>query len=451
MHPARNSLGASLVRGALLWSALGAAAFVLLVAEAVTHGATSDVLVALGLLACFAVGGVAGALVHSRTAALRERGSAGFAWALVGGAAALTTMLAARLLARTAAIPEMEAGRIAVVTDWPAIVRLTVAATLFGVLWARTAMSRERTAVIAGLTDDVGNGVLLFYLAMPAIASFAFLFESKHIPLPETPEDARKVIVAAEREAHARPRDAQSQMVLAVSFMRLGRLDDAIPAFERVVQLTPENAYAHDALGWALNRERKYAEAVPHLEEALRLDARYADALHNLGVSNLGLKHYQAAEVVLREAVRLDSHKPSLAADYADALYERGQVRLALQYIQRASRMAPDEVRYHGIAGMLLRDQGRFAEATAQFGEIIRLDPHSFGGWVDIGITQYLAGNASAAVDAFTEGKRLDPQAFEQHQMAQAMLRDALQGRTDRVHVRLRGSAAPDSIRTAGR
>ena len=430
--------------------ALGALAPLLLLGDELLHHDAADVLVALALLACFAASGALGGLVHGATVRMRARGYTGTSWAIVGSVTALTTMLGARLVTRVGTIPMMQADRIAVVTGVPAMVRLVLVAALVGALWARTALKPERTPLMVGLSDEVGGVWLLTVLGIAAIGSFGFLFESKRTPLPETPEEARKILASVEREARARPRDAQSQFTLALSLMHVGRLDDAIPAFQRTIQLAPDNAWAHSALGWSLNRRRKFAEAIPHEEEALRLDPRYVDALFNLGEANLGLRHYQAAEVALREAARLDPHRGYVAAEYANALSERGKLSLAVQYILRASRLEPDVVRYHGLAGMLLRDQHRFAEASAQFREVIRLDQKSFLAWMDLGITQYLAGDASGAAASFNEGKRLDPQKFEEHQMARQMLRDAEQGHTDGVRVRLRAeSAPPDSSRTA--
>jgi len=436
-------------------TALGALAPLLLLGEGLFRRDMAHLRIGVALLGCLVTGGALGGLLHGATARLRARGGAGAAgsWATIGCATLVTAMLGARSVAGMAALPGLEGERIALLTSWPAIGRLALVGAVFGALMAHTNREGESTPLLVGFSDEIPQGTVLTWTALALMiwTVTSFVGGGDGLPVPETEREAKGILASAEREAIARPNDEHSQFVLAMCLMHVGRLDDAKPVFARALVLNPNDDWAHNALGWTLFQQRKFADAVPHFQEAIRLNGKYVIAYHNLGLAQLNLHHADAAEAPLREAARLDPRAADAAADYAFALYQRDKRKLALQYIQRASRLAPDNVRYHAMTAELLRTQARFAESSAEFRVVTRLAPKQFYGWVQLGITEYLAGNAPAAAAALTEGERLNPKWFEDHPMDRAMLLRAREGRTGEIEVSRTTRPTGSTIHTAGR
>src|SRR6185369_14049122 len=83
MLPSRDALGTSVVRGALMLTALGALAPLLLLGEGLFRRDMAHLRIGVALLGCLVTGGALGGLLHGATARLRARGGAGAAgsWA----------------------------------------------------------------------------------------------------------------------------------------------------------------------------------------------------------------------------------------------------------------------------------------------------------------------------------------------------------------------------------
>ena len=68
------------------------------------------------------------------------------------------------------------------------------------------------------------------------------------------------------------------------------------------------------------------------------------------------------------------------SANEANTLAQRGSSLRALAKIDQAIAMEPNEARFHGLKGDLLRAGGRYQEALAQYSRALQLDDsyHSY-------------------------------------------------------------------------
>jgi cytochrome c-type biogenesis protein CcmH/NrfG len=58
--------------------------------------------------------------------------------------------------------------------------------------------------------------------------------------------------------------------------------------------------------------------------------------------------------------------------------------------------------------GYFLRSQARFADAKREFERAVELSPEVAFGWVQLGVTNYLLGDAHGAAAAFAAAARRD-------------------------------------------
>lgn len=89
-----------------------------------------------------------------------------------------------------------------------------------------------------------------------------------------------------------------------VILSRLGRMEEALPAFHKALELRDDPA-TRNALGTALCRLDRCGEAIPHFEKAVELAPRFLEALQNLGQAYRLAGRFREAEELERRAARL--------------------------------------------------------------------------------------------------------------------------------------------------
>lgn len=439
MPPSSTDTLTAAGRGARLFAALGAAAALPAFTAGLEQGGEQAVRISLALLGAFVVAGAVAGSIHSLSSALRGRRWSGIAtsWALAAGAPMLMLWLFARGALGAIRLSGGDARRAMLLTGWPAVGFLALAALLFGMLMAEAATTDGDAPLLVRPNEDLSRGSILVWMAILLVgwSTFVVLASNQRLEEPTTPVDARRILDDAQEEARVRTNDPQSQIVLGRSLLLLGRYAESQQALEHAVRLEPQNQYTLNALGWVLNQRHRYTDAIEPLQAALRIDPSFGEAYHNLGWANLNRGHLRSAEVSYREAVRLKPRDPAAASEYGLLLYRRGKLAIALQHLLRASKLDPANAFHHSAAAGLLRIHRRFGEASAHLREAVRLDPRWDSGWGELGEMEYLAGNALAADSAFQEARRRDSTYFRDRPLQMAMWRSARRGRVGEVQV----------------
>lgn len=93
---------------------------------------------------------------------------------------------------------------------------------------------------------------------------------------------------------------------LALTYEKLGRLDEAMAQASEMVRLQPDSAQAHRWAGEIYQREKQLAKAEDHLRQAWRLEPQSAESCYLLGRLYLEAKRVKEAMPLLLDAVNLD-------------------------------------------------------------------------------------------------------------------------------------------------
>lgn len=110
------------------------------------------------------------------------------------------------------------------------------------------------------------------------------------------------------------------------------------------------------------------------------------------------------------------------SADEARALAWQGSSMRALAKIDRAIAIEPNEARFYGLKGDLLRLAGRHGEALAQYGHALRLDNGYHGYYLGSGLASAGLGHYADAVRYLQEGNSIFPTTAA-NQLLAALLR----------------------------
>ena len=113
---------------------------------------------------------------------------------------------------------------------------------------------------------------------------------------------------------------------LGVTYMEMGRHDEAIAALRRYVELAPEDPNIYDSLGMAYQWSGHYAEAMQAFEKALSLNPRFEIALLHLGNTYVWQGRYRDALRQYQRFIQVASFDDSRA---------RGHDSIAILHLKR--------------------------------------------------------------------------------------------------------------------
>ena len=168
-----------------------------------------------------------------------------------------------------------------------------------------------------------------------------------------------------------------------------GRPDEAYAHFQRAAAIMPRDPWSHASMGTYLQQQGKLQEAV-------------AQYLVTLGLS--------------RDPVMLALTNANLGSAYRDL----GDEEDALQCYNRAIEINPYQANAYFGRGVLLRKQGKTAEAIRDFSKAVELHPTAEG-YLRLGQALAEAHQREEALAAFDQALRISPDLIDAQKAAAAL------------------------------
>jgi serine/threonine protein kinase/tetratricopeptide (TPR) repeat protein len=219
------------------------------------------------------------------------------------------------------------------------------------------------------------------------------------------------------------PQNAWCHLSLGNCLLAQDRPPNAEAEFREAIRLIPTGAYFYDSLGRALEAQQKFDDAEQVYLEAIRLQPGRHEAHWPLAA----LRQKRGTSEGNVEIVRDSSEQ---LADNYDVLLQRG-ILLKVQgkfaeaeiSLRKAVRLRPDIPTGHFELARVLMALERPRDAEPVFRETIRLQPS--WGWVheSLGGLLLAEGNAVAAETEFREAIRMTPDALSPYPKLGAALR----------------------------
>jgi len=150
--------------------------------------------------------------------------------------------------------------------------------------------------------------------------------------------------------------------------------------------------------------------AARDLDEAIALAPQWAAAHFERGKLWLRTDDMDAASVSFRQAaVLMPSFGPAWA-NLGATLGELDQPGAALEAFSQALHCDPGSHQTLNNIGVVSRELGKLAESEAAFRQVIQLVPDMAFGYYNLGHTLFLGGRYQAALGAYAEGQKRDPE-----------------------------------------
>lgn len=161
--------------------------------------------------------------------------------------------------------------------------------------------------------------------------------------LPGGGSDRRRELEQAVLEHRVQKYSEDYSSWLDLGEIKMSRLDleGAVSSLESAVHAGPKQSQGHNLLGAAFSRIGREREAIEQFETALRLDEGNVNARYNL----------------------------------VFALVKAGDLTAAQKNLAQVVTAYPKDASLHNFWGELLEQEGKHAEAAAQFDEALHLDP----------------------------------------------------------------------------
>lgn len=202
--------------------------------------------------------------------------------------------------------------------------------------------------------------------------------------LPRGARDQRMVIQEAlmRKRVLRDPGDFTAHFNLGGVLASKGDLDGAIRELRTAIRIRPRDAVALNTLGAYVQMQNNTAEAETLYRAAIESRPDYPDAHYNLASLLLSRDALDNAIVQLREVLRLEPDDAKARAKLIEAL----------------------ETRAHSLAS-----GGRLKEATADFRELVSLQPEDSDVCTNLGVAYAMQGAFAQARELLERALRLNP------------------------------------------
>ena len=167
---------------------------------------------------------------------------------------------------------------------------------------------------------------------------------------------------------------ADVQIALARTLEESQQLAEAEAAYRDAIKNDPRRADAHARLAVLFDRRGDFKAAATQFAEAIRLDPRNPDYPCDRGYSLYVQGRWAEAEASLRQAIALDARHPRSHNNLGLVLARQAHNGEALAEFQRAG-CDPSDARSN--LGLILAEEGRFADSKAAYAKALELKPSS--------------------------------------------------------------------------
>jgi tetratricopeptide (TPR) repeat protein len=185
----------------------------------------------------------------------------------------------------------------------------------------------------------------------------------------------REDILGYESVLSVTPDDVSLHDDVALLYMAVGRIGDAVSHFSESARLAPNVAAAHFNLGTAFTRAGWLDDAIAEYGRALELKPGYASAHNNLGTVLLAKGRLVDAALHFRSAIDIDPSQADAHNNLGKLLAFQGHTDEALDHLRRALEIRPEYPDAHYNIARTLLAQGHASEAAEHYRTALALRP----------------------------------------------------------------------------
>lgn len=210
----------------------------------------------------------------------------------------------------------------------------------------------------------------------------------------------------AQQLVGASPKDVESLNLLAMTEVKSGKPFDATRHLEEALKIMPGNLKAAANLATLKIVQRDFDGAEKALKDAQAAMPQSPKPLIALGRFYILMRKPAEAEQQLQLALKMTPNDAATVRDLAQLSATQGKFAEAAQRFQQLSKLPPAENRL--VYGDFLFEQGKQADAAAEFGRLLKADSKDREAWLRLTKVYLTMGRRSDA-------ERLNAEALNQN------------------------------------
>lgn len=207
-----------------------------------------------------------------------------------------------------------------------------------------------------------------------------------------------------------RPDEPQNLYMLAESYLKLGKREEARDAIARFDKLSGDDYRSQTGMGVLLARYRMYDDAIAHFQLALRTNPESDDAKFDLAGALFRKGQYdQALEAIQRISPKGQQDDATLAL-LGDTYAHLGDANRALEIFRTAIVRNPDNDQYYLSAALIQLRQNNAAAAAQTLQDGLKRTPGSGKIQWGMGLVSALEGRTAQASERLERALELLPE-----------------------------------------
>jgi tetratricopeptide (TPR) repeat protein len=192
--------------------------------------------------------------------------------------------------------------------------------------------------------------------------------------------------LAAIANLHGRARenvgDGLTHAQIGMLYARLGRWEDALPAYRKATELSPTSLLAWTGLGQTYNQLGRPGSAIRAFEQAALLEPNNREVLLELSRACLRYRRFKRSLAIVNDLLRTNPRDVEAYTARATIYYVKGDRAKAFDDVKKAQTIAPDAAPVQFMLARLNTLVGNYREAEAAARRSIELAPNSADGYV---------------------------------------------------------------------
>jgi len=199
------------------------------------------------------------------------------------------------------------------------------------------------------------------------------------------------------------------------TFVREGRLDEAIYEFRKSIEINPDFGEAYTNLGFALEQNGLADDALQNYRTALSLNPDDYVAQTNIGRIFFIREDYENAIIEYEKAVRMNLDYPDARLGLGVVYYRQYHIDEALKELNVAIELNPNYGEAYYNVGLIHLGEKKTGEAIANFKKAIDIDPMYDDAHVSLGVCYYQQKRISEAIEQLNKALKINPRSGKAH------------------------------------
>ncbi len=229
--------------------------------------------------------------------------------------------------------------------------------------------------------------------------------------------DNEKALAAAERWVELAPDDREAQQVVAIMYLRNGRVDEAVPYLERIREAHAGQRYkGFMFVAQLLGREQDKKRALQAMSRVVEKHPEEAEALFAYAHLAMRADQYPLAHRLLDKAEALQPQWSDIHLLKAKLYQAEGNVDAAIAAYEKAIALDPDDMEMRLAYARMLVEERRLEEARKVFKQLERKAPDNADVLFALGLLALQAEQAEEAKRYFSRlirnGQRISDASF---------------------------------------